>query len=278
MKMWLQQNRKFVAFAALVAIGLFLFTTRNPSPPEPAIPPVTSALPTETDKNDSEIVRTGVIENATLLPIHSGFAGKIVEVYVKNGQQVQAGQALFKLEYSMSPVTNASASTGTKKVDSERLKKLYEQGIISRREWETATGAQAPSPKNESESPSPATMPGRISLATANAPIAGIITGLTVDAENTVQADQRILSIGGGSKLEAVVSLAQDELYKVPLGAPAMIEISGHSIPSTVISILPELKENIVVSFQARIPIDGAEANEALQAGVSATIHIRTMP
>lgn len=278
MKIWLQQYRKFVAFAALVAIGLFLFTTRYPSSPERVIPPVTSALPVDTDQNKSEIIRTGVIENATLLPVNSGFAGKIVEVYVKNGQLVQAGQSLFKLEYSAPAATDASNITGVKKVDSERLKKLYEQGIISRREWENATGAQAPSPKSEETSTSPATSPGRIAVATANAPIAGIVTGLTVNAENTVQADQRILSIGSGNKLEAVVSLAQDELYKVPLGAPAVIEIAGQTFPSAVISILPELKENQVVAFQARIPIDGAEANEALQAGMSATIHIRTMP
>ena len=278
MKKWLQQNRNFVACAALVAIGLFLFTTRYPFPTEPTIPPVTTAPPVDTDNNQSEIIRTGVIENATLLPVNSGFAGKIVEIYVKNGQLVQIGQALFKVEYSASAATNASVPTGTKKVDSERLKKLYEQGIISRREWENATGAQAPSPKREDASPSSATSPGRITLATANAPVAGIVTGLAVAAENTVQADQRILSIGGGNKLEAIVSLAQDELYKVPLGAPAVIEIAGHSFPSAVISILPELKENQVVSFQARIPIDGAEANEALQAGMSATIHIRTTP
>ena len=278
MKIWLQQNRKFVACAALVAIGLFLLTTRYPSSPESTIPPVTSVLPADADKNKSEIIRTGVIENATLLPVNSGFAGKIVEVYVKNGQPVQVGQALFKLEYSMSAATKANDPTGAKKVDSERLKKLYEQGIISRREWENATGVPAPTPKSEGASPSPATSPERIAFATANAPIAGIVTGLAVNAENTVQADQRILSIGSGNKLEAVVSLAQDELYKVSLGAPAVIEVAGQTFPSAVISILPELKENQVVAFQARIPIEGADANEALQAGMSATIHIRTMP
>ena len=278
MKIWLQQNRKIVACAALVAISLLLFIARYPSSPEPTIPPVTSVLPADADKNKSEIIRTGVIENATFLPINSGFAGKIVEVYVKNGQPVQAGQALFKVEYSVTPAANAGDSTGTKKVDSERLKKLYEQGIISRREWENATGVPAPTPKSEGASPSPATSPERIAFATANAPIAGIVTGLAVNAENTVQADQRILSIGSGNKLEAVVSLAQDELYKVPLGAPAVIEVAGQTFPSAVISILPELKENQVVAFQARIPIDGADAHEALQAGMSATIHIRTMP
>ena len=278
MKKWLHQNQKIVAFVALVAIGLFVFTTRYPSSPEPTIPPVRSELPADTDQDKLVIIRTGVIENATLLPVNSGFAGKIVEVYVKNGQLVQAGQALFKVEYRVTPAANASDPTGTKKVDSERLKKLYEQGIISRREWENATGAQAPSPKSEDASPSSATSPGRITLATANAPIAGIVAGLAVNAEAAVQADQRILSIGSGNKLEAVVSLAQDELYKVPLGAPAVIEIAGQTFPSVVISILPELKENQVVAFQARIPIDGAEANEALQAGNSATVHIRTMP
>ena len=137
MKKWLHQNQKIVAFVALVAIGLFVFTTRYPSSPEPTIPPVRSELPADTDQDKLVIIRTGVIENATLLPVNSGFAGKIVEVYVKNGQLVQAGQALFKVEYRVTPAANASDPTGTKKVDSERLKKLYEQGIISRREWES---------------------------------------------------------------------------------------------------------------------------------------------
>ena len=276
MKLWLQKNRKFVVYAALIAIGAFLFAIRYPSSPEPAIPPVTTAPPTAAANNKSAIIRTGVIENATLLPVNSGFAGKIVEVYVKNGQLVQAGQALFKLEYSMSAATNAGDPTGTKKVDSERLKKLYEQGIISRREWENATGAQAPTPRNGDTSTSPATSPGRIAVATANAPIAGIVTGLAVSAETAVQADQRILSIGGGNQLEAVVSLAQDELYKVPLGAPAVIEIAEQTIPGEVSSIAPELKDNQVVSFQARIPISNPDQSVLLlKPGMSATIHIR---
>ena len=173
MKKWLHQNQKIVAFVALVAIGLFVFTTRYPSSPEPTIPPVWSELPADTDQDKLVIIRTGVIENATLLPVNSGFAGKIVEVYVKNGQPVQVGQALFKLEYSMSAATKANDPTGAKKVDSERLKKLYEQGIISRREWENATGVPAPTPNSEGASPSPATSPERIAFATANAPIAG---------------------------------------------------------------------------------------------------------
>ena len=103
---------------------------------------------------------------------NSGFAGKILEVYVTNGQPVQAGQALFKLEYATPATPPAGEKSGTVKVDAERLKQLYEQGIISRREWETATGARARTTSNEDGPASAAASPATLVIATTNAPIA----------------------------------------------------------------------------------------------------------
>ncbi len=184
---------------------------------------------------------------------------------------------MFKLEYAAPTPAPAGEKSGTVKVDAERLKQLYEQGIISRREWENATGARARTTNNEDGPASAAASPPTLVIATTNAPIAGIVSGLTVTTESAVQADQRILALGSGNKLEAVVSLTQDELYKVPLGARAVIEVAGQSFTGDVSSILPELLDNQVVSFQAHISLANAPA-VALQAGMPATVRIQTAP
>lgn len=279
MKPWFQKKRNFIILAALFGIGLLLFANRYRLYPQPAIVPEPVSNPAPADKSATAIVRAGAIANATLLPVNSGFAGKIIEVYVKNGQQVQAGSPLFKLEYAAPTETETSEKSRITKVDSGRLKQLYEQGIISRREWENATGSQSSTAKAANGQSAPATGPARIVTATTNAPIAGIVTGLTVTAESTVLADQRLLSLGSGNKLEAVVSLTQDELNKVPLGTPAVVEIAGQALPGEVSSILPELRENQVVSFQAHITfVNAGMTAEALQTGTPATVRLQTTP
>lgn len=277
MKTWIQQNLKLLVFTAFMLIGLLLFASRSNFHTEPPTSPETAENPPPVANTAPEIVRDGVLASTALLPVNSGFAGKILEVYVTNGQPVQAGQALFKLEYATPATPPAGEKSGTVKVDAERLKQLYEQGIISRREWETATGARARTTSNEDGPASAAASPATLVIATTNAPIAGIVSGLTVTAESAVQPDQRILALGSGNKLEAVVSLTQDELYKVPLGARAVIEVAGQSFMGDVSSILPELLDNQVVSFQAHISLANAPA-VALQAGMPATVRIQTAP
>jgi RND family efflux transporter MFP subunit len=271
-----RQYRKFIIPAALMLVLLMAVASRHDSGTESEIPPSSvdqpSAVEVVTSKTPTGILRTGYVGTPVLLPIHSGFAGRVSEVYVKEGQAVKSGQPLFKLEAaSVGAATAGTVTDENAANDYNRLQKLYEQGIISRRELENAAASKGASPNPSNRQSSTAT------TAIVTAPIGGIVTALAAVSGNTVQSDQRILSLGSGQTVEVVIPLAQEDLYWVQLGMPATIEISGDTITGQVASIFPEVKDNVLSSFRAHIQLANPPAG-SLQIGMSVTVRFDTGP
>jgi membrane fusion protein, multidrug efflux system len=271
-----QQYRKFLVPAALMLVLLLAVASRHDFGTESGIPLSSvdqpSAVEIVTKKPPTGIERSGYVGTPVLLPIHSGFAGRVSEVYVQEGQAVKAGQPLFKLEAaSVGAATAGPATDENAANDYNRLQKLYEQGIISRRELENAAASKGASQNLSNRQSSTAT------TAIVTAPIEGIVTALAAAAGNTVQSDQRILSLGSGQTFEVVVPLAQEDLYWVQLGMPATIEISGDTITGQVASIFPEVKDNVLSSFRAHIQLANPPAG-SLQIGMAVTVRFDTGP
>ena len=276
MKMFFQPNRKFVAIGALVLAAAVAIVARQDFRTVPASPPATveiAKVQPAPENPPTGMVRAGTIVTAKLLPIYSGFAGKISEVYVKEGQLIKAGQPLFKLEAASIPVEAAPEPSIVPTKDYSHYQKLFEQGIISRRELDNITAHQYAAPRKTNSGAAAA--PPAPAITTA--PIDGIVTGLTADPGSDVQADQKLLSLGSGQTLEAVVPLEQSDLYRVQLGAPATVEASGQMISGEVLSIFPEVKENSIVAFLAHVSLTHPPAG-LLQAGMPVTVRIDTGP
>ena len=279
-KKFIRRHRKAVALSVL-ALGVFLVIVVRPDfRGEPDVTPPTmeppATVPTDTVITATGIVRTGHIVHSTRLPINSGFDGRISEVYVKEGEMIKAGQPLFKLEASALQKTTGTAaslpSNETAQRDYNRLQKLYEQGMISRRELENAEKRLGAAPSNSN--PGPSIPAGPVITA---APIAGVVTDLAVAADLAVQSGQRLLSLGSGETLAAVVLLEQQELYRVQPGTPVSIEVSGVTVKGEVAGIFPEVKENAIVAFLAHINLVKPPAG-LLQPGLTVTVRIETGP
>lgn len=274
---FIQHYRKIIVSAALMLVILLAVAARHDFGTESVIPPSNveqlSAVEVVTNKTPTGIMRTGYVGTPVPLPIHSGFAGRISEVYIKEGQAIKAGQPLFKLEAASGGAQAAGLATDENAPnDYNHLQKLYEQGIISRRELENAAaskGVASQTPSNRQSSTA--------TTAIVTAPIGGIVTALAAASGNTVQSDQRILSLGSGQTVEVVVPLAQEDLYWVQLGMPATIEISGDTITGQVASIFPEVKDNVLSSFRAHIQLANSPAG-SLQIGKSITVRFDTGP
>ena len=235
---------------------------------------------TETDTRQTEIVRTGVVGTPVLLPISSGFAGSITELYVKEGQHVKAGQPLFKQEVMQSsgiPSKTAALSENALK-EYDRLKKLYEQGAISRRELEgAASRLNALQKKSSSEEHSAAGSSDGAASSIKTSPVEGVVTGLAVEAGVMVQADQQVMSLGNGQPLEVVVPLEQNELYWVQPGTPASVEAAGFRIVGEVSSIFPEIKGDSISAFQAHISLVSFPAT-SLHVGMTVSVRMVASP
>jgi len=281
-KAFIQNYRRPCALAALLLALSLLAAVNCPWSKEPDAPkdsmPISEAISEpKMAATSTGIFRTGFVGTPALVPISAGFPGRISELYVKEGQSVKAGQPLFKLDPA--PGSSAAAAspdlkTNTQTVEFSRYQKLFEQGVISRRELEAAEARLkginngAPSGQSAGAAPIPTT---------ATAPVEGVVTGLATASGNSVQADQLILSLGSGQIVEVVVPLEQKELYWVQLGTPVIVEVAGQKIAGEVSSIFPEVGENNLVKFLAHIHLINPPAGLVHQ-GMSAQVRIDVGP
>ena len=278
-KDFIQNYRKPCALAALLLALSLLAAVNYPWSKEPEAPKDSAAISEpEVAAKSTGISRTGLVGTPALVPISAGFSGRISELYVKEGQSVKAGQPLFKLDPAPGSSAAAAPSSDLKSnsqtVEYSRYLKLYEQGVISRRELEAAEarlkGINKSAPGGQSAGTAPVPT-------TATAPVEGVVTGLATASGSAVQADQLILSLGSGQIVEVVVPLEQKELYWVQLGTPVIVEVAGQTIAGEVSSIFPEVGENNLVSFLAHIHLINPPAGLVL-AGMSANVLIDVGP
>lgn len=280
--------RKPEVFAGLILIAVWLAIAgynQLASRPQPAVAPPPAdgqAAAAVAPAKPAGIVRAGVVRQAEAVPVDSDYSGKIVEVYVKEGETVKAGQPLLRLEASAAgggtdrkPVAVPPGQDSYENARTEYLKyqRLYEQGAIPRRQLENAA-ARLQAVEQNLKSGRAAAIPYSGPV-TVKAPVDGIVAGLTATAGSSVQAGQQLAALGSGQAVEVVAPLGQKDLYQIPLGAPVVAETADTKIAGRVASIFPDVRDNKVVSFQARIILLDPPAG-LLQPGLAATVRFET--
>lgn len=281
------QHRMLVAITALILILALLLAANHKLPVAvwtqnilPRAMVNLTAVPVGTINKPISITRTGSIENSTTVPIHAGFSGQLSEIYVTEGQAVKAGQPLLKLQISSNQATGisqAKVNYDNALKEFNRLQKLYEIGAIPRRQFELATTQlqeakeRLASSQNTIQSSS-TTVNGS---ATINAPIGGIVTGLSTAPGKSVLAEQQLLALGSGQEVEVIVQLDQENLYLVPLGSAATIETKQQTIVGQVSRIYPKIEANQITAFLAHITLSNNPSG-LLKSGMSVPVRIDT--
>lgn len=282
MKKLSKQHRFFLAIAAIITAVLLVTVNQNLFPLNAKTMVSVTAAPLSDLNKPLRITRAGSIESATSIPINADFSGQLVELYVKEGQTVKAGQPLFKLEGSYEqtitqPATSPQTQGSYEKALDEytRYQKLFEIGAISRRQLDTAATklqeAQSSGANVQSQTAS-YMVNGSV---TVTAPISGVVTGLTTGAGNSVQAGQKLLSLGSGQEVEVVVPITQNDLYLVHLGTPATIETAQTAVSGQVSRIYPLVEADKNPSFLAHIKLTNNPAG-SLKSGMPVNVSIDT--
>ncbi|MDF2570719.1 MAG: efflux transporter, family, subunit, partial [Sporomusa sp.] len=224
-----------------------------------------TAVPQGTINKQIQIVRTGSIDSATSVPINAEFSGHLSEIYVTEGQVVKAGQPLLKLQASSEstvPQTTGASQQIQANYDKaleefNRYQKLFEIGGIPRRQLDLAAThlQEAKENLNNAKGTMQSSSTTINGTATINAPINGIVTGLSTAPGKTVQAGQQLIALGTGQEVEAVVHLDQNDLYLAHLGTPATIEVSQQTVMGQISSIYPQVEANQISAFLAHIKL-----------------------
>jgi membrane fusion protein (multidrug efflux system) len=261
-------DRKKYLPAALAALALAIALAAlfrghfAPAPAAPPLPAQEAAVPAAAADKPAGIVRAGSVAKPLALPVTSGYAGRIAELYVGEGQAVKAGQPLFKMAATPSGRNSAEAA----RREYEKLRSLYEKGAIARRQVEAAAA------RLQAAEQSGGAMP-----ATVAAPVDGVVAGLSAAPGAEVQAGQQVLAIGGGHNIAVVVPLRQNELSSVPLGGRVAVEAAGRTVEGRIAAIYPEARGDTVPGFQAHIRLTDAP-DGLLHEGMPVTVRIPAGP
>lgn len=203
--------------------------------------------------DQQQFAKAGRIEKSRFLAVDSNLAGKISEIYVKQGQAVTVGQPLAKIEPDLSGLGSAEAD---QKAYDDALKeyttfqKLYDIGGIPRRQLE---GAAAKLAEAQTKMKRGQGLPGTGEPVVIEAPLAGLVMELSLIAGTTVQAGQQILTLGNGQSFQVVIMLEQKDLTLFPLGGPVVIETDGQRAQGQVSAIYPEVQGQLVTAFRCLI-------------------------
>ena len=154
--------------------------------------------------------------------IHPKVQGFIVQINVKEGQTVSAGQVLFVLDnvtyqaqvrQAQAQVNTATASLNTAKLTYENSQKLFESGVIGDYELQSS--------KNSYESAVAGLAAAQASLASAKemlsfcyvkSPAAGIVGSLPFKVGTLVSASNTLTTVSNISSMEVYFSMTEKDV------------------------------------------------------------------
>ena len=188
------------------------------------------------------IVGTGTIGAAQTSNIGVVLPGIVERVYVKVGDRVKKGQALFqtrRTDYEISvqlaraEMTAAEARAEQARLDYERAEELLGKGFISQAQLDTAGNSQRAADAETGVSKARlAQAEQRLTDTVVRAPYDGVITRRNVD-EGTYKSAQAFSADGSVLQLQdihvvvAVVHIPEIYIKKINIGMPADLFIDG---------------------------------------------------
>ncbi len=203
------------------------------------------------------ITASGKVQPETEVKISPDVSGEIVELYIKEGEQVEKGQLLLKIKPDtyISILDRAKASSNSSKsmlaqskaqlIDKEsnykRNKTLWQQKAISDAEFEAIEAAYKVALANvESSMYSVKSSEASVKEANENlfkttiyAPMSGTISKLNVEkgerVVGTIQmAGTEMLRIANLDKMEILVDVNENDIVRVHLGDTALVEVDAY--------------------------------------------------
>jgi membrane fusion protein, multidrug efflux system len=245
---------RFVLLAALLAPCAVLLgcTTQDGQAAEPprsdeneaaakqpasdAIP--VAALPVSTGRIESVRRYSTNLEAERQVEVLSEADRRVVELSVEEGDRVERGAVLLRLQDDEQTSALAKAESQLEKArrEYERQKRLFEQELISEQLWNEATYQleQLQIARDDAER--------ELSYATVRAPISGTITARHVNVGAFVQKNQKLFDLVDFSSLVARIYVPERELVRLDPGQPARIvaqALGQESRPARVDRVAP---------------------------------------
>lgn len=203
------------------------------------------------------VAATGKIQPEVEVALSSEVSGEIIELPVKEGQQVEKGELLVKINpdliqaavsQSRAGLQNvralydqAQANEKNAKLTYERNKKLFEKGVISKAEWDKSitdydmakANAQAAYYSVQSASANVKQSLDNLSRTSIYAPMSGTVSKLSMELGERVvgtaqMAGTEILRVANLQNMEVEVDVNENDIVKVSVGDSTLVEVDAY--------------------------------------------------
>ena len=270
-----------IAIGAVVVLGFAgLVATRMMKPQEEiqtkGLPAVTLTTATEGSIEQTTSLM-GTVQPSDTYYITPKVAGELVEIYVQNGQSVEAGAPIAKIdnqkqidaaksqmEAANASVQAASQQAATAQDAVNRMTPLYESGDISVQSYnQTANSAKAAASQVDAAKAQAASAKlnyeTQVEFATVTAPAAGVVQNQNMTLHGMVSQSSQLCVITGTGAKVVKFNVTEDVLQNLTLGQTVTVEKNGSSYSGTVTK-LTKLVDPQSGLFPVEATLSGADA------------------
>jgi len=203
------------------------------------------------------VAATGKIQPEVEVKLSSEVSGEIIELPVKEGQQVKKGDLLVKINPDLIQAAVSQSLAGLQNVRAmmaqseanlknaqlsyNRNRELFEKGVISKSEWdrsvneyESATASKQSAYYNvQSAAANLKQSRDNLSRTTIYAPMDGTISKLSVELGERVvgtaqMAGTEIIRVANLNNMEVEVDVNENDIVKVSLGDSTIVEVDAY--------------------------------------------------
>ncbi len=214
-----------------------------------------------------------------------GVSGKVEEVHVMEGDYVEEGQVLVRLESAQleAQLKRAQASLATAKPVLERKRSLFGRNLISREELDAAEAAVRMAEADVRSAQD------YLDKTVFKAPLSGVVTELNVKkGESAITGTMNVpgtvlLTVADLSEMEAQAEIDETDVVKVAVGQAAEVEVDA--LPDTLLpGKVTEISNAATIraagsteqatNFLVKVLLDEPDAR--LRPGMSASVDVTT--
>jgi membrane fusion protein (multidrug efflux system) len=193
----------------------------------------------------------------SIQPVHetnigSKLLARVMQVNMKAGQKVQAGDVLVRLDdtdlkarlqQAKAALNSATAAKEQAAADQKRGAKLVQTNVMSRQEYEkTETSLRAAEADATRAQEAINEVQATLDWATIRAPMEGTIVDKKVDAGDTVTPGQLLATLFDPKRMQLVASVRESLAHRLRVGHSLPVQVEGLSkrCEGTVSEIVPQ--------------------------------------
>jgi len=203
------------------------------------------------------VAATGKIQPEVEVALSSEVSGEIIELPIKEGQQVQKGDLLVKINPDLiqsalnqsqaalqnvrAQLSQTEATLKNAKINYDRNKALFEKGVISKADWDRSVADYEIAQANKQsayynvQSAAASVKQSRDNLGRTSiyAPMTGTISKLSVELGERVvgtaqMAGTEIVRVANLNNMEVEVDVNENDIVKVAIGDSTVVEVDAY--------------------------------------------------